>query len=524
LHEVYGDAVAIEYRMGGTFRDYREWQKQYDVDDESTVHWVHESVAMTGNPVDPGYFAKTRVTSTYPACTAFKAAERQDRRKAERYLRRMMEAFQVQAVPWSEENGVRLAQEVGLDPARLRADLHSKEVEQAFAQDMEAMRREHVNFLSLAVYAGGHRVVEGQQFDAGHFEAIIDRMAPGLPKRSPADLLEYLDKYPGDLVTAREIGQVFRIADGDAAARLQKLAAAGYVKAESHAGTTFWRAVPLPSGTIPLEVVKVSHVPPEARVETKADLTPIINAAVQSLYTQVANDPGKAYHFPLGLEALRYVGYPEGMLQKLPATATESFAGVGYPHQVGAIRPGNVVLDIGSGSGTDVLFSTLLAGPSGKVFGLDMTPAMIAKARRNIAAMGAGNAEILEGNATKIPLPDASVDVVTSNGVLNLVPDKAAAFAEIARVLKPGGRLQLADIVVQSDVAATCGVNPQLWADCIGGAAVESDYVAYIGEAGFRDVQVVKRLDYFAKSASDYTRKITKTFGAESVVVSAVKP
>src|SRR2546428_8365932 len=99
---------------------------------------------------------------------------------------------------------------------------------------------------------------------------------------------------------------------------------------------------------------------------------------------------------------------------------------------------------------------------------------MIAKARGNIKGIGAKNIEILAGDATKVPLPDASVDVVTSNGVLNLVPDKPAAFAEIYRVLKPGGRLQLADIVVQSDVGAVCGLNPQLWADCIGGAAVEA--------------------------------------------------
>ena len=325
-------------------------------------------------------------------------------------------------------------------------------------------------------------------------------------------------------MSPHEIAEVFGISDQDAAVRMQKLAAAGFVKAEAHAGQTFWRATPLPPGAFPLEVVKISHVPPESRVESTADLTPLVTAAIQGLYTQVADQPAKGYHFPLGMQALLHCGYPEDQLRKLPVTATESFAGVGNPHLAKAIRPGNTVLDVGSGSGTDVLFSTLLVGDSGKVYGLDMTPAMIAKARRNIAAMGAKNAEIVEGNATKIPLPSATVDAVTSNGVLNLVPDKAAAFAEIARVLKPGGRLQLADIVVQSDVAATCGINPQLWADCIGGASVEKDYLAFIEEAGFKDVKIVNRLDFWAKSASDYTRKITKTFGAETIVISAVKP
>lgn len=123
-----------------------------------------------------------------------------------------------------------------------------------------------------------------------------------------------------------------------------------------------------------------------------------------------------------------------------------------------------------------------------------------------------------------MPLPDAHVDVVTSNGVLNLVPDKAAVFREIYRVLRPGGRLQLADIIVQSDVGAVYGLNPQLWADCIGGAAREPGYLGAIQATGFQDVRVVRRLDCFAKSSSDATKRITKTFGEESVVVAARKP
>lgn len=244
---------------------------------------------------------------------------------------------------------------------------------------------------------------------------------------------------------------------------------------------------------------------------------------MQSLYTEVATRPEKGYHFPLGLEALRYVGYPEEVLRKLPPKATESFTGVGHPFVSAAIRPGDTVLDIGSGSGTDVLVASLEVGVAGKAYGLDITPAMISKARANIGTMGTRNVQILEGDATKIPLPDACVDVVTSNGVLNLVPDTPAAFREIVRVLKARGHLQLADIIVQEDVGAVCGLNPQLWADCIGGAAVEREYLETIRRAGFRDVRVLKRLDYFAKSSSESTKRTTKTFGAERVVVAAAK-
>jgi ubiquinone/menaquinone biosynthesis C-methylase UbiE len=125
---------------------------------------------------------------------------------------------------------------------------------------------------------------------------------------------------------------------------------------------------------------------------------------------------------------------------------------------------------------------------------------------------------------TRIPIDDGSVDVVTSNCVLNLVPDKEKAFQEIYRVLKPGGKIQISDIVVQSNVQKVCGLIPQLWADCIGGAAVEGEYMSTIKRAGFRDARVIKRLDYFASSPSENTKRLTKTFGAESVVIVGTKP
>jgi SAM-dependent methyltransferase len=152
-----------------------------------------------------------------------------------------------------------------------------------------------------------------------------------------------------------------------------------------------------------------------------------------------------------------------------------------------------------------------------------MTDAMIEKARSNIEKSGLKNVKVVKGEATKIPLGDDSIEVITSNGVLNLVPDKQKAFDEIFRVLKQGGRLQLADIVTKEDVQAACGIVPQLWADCIGGASVERDYLDMIRKAGFSDVEVVDRIDYFARSPES-VRRLTKTFGAESVVISARKP
>ena len=235
------------------------------------------------------------------------------------------------------------------------------------------------------------------------------------------------------------------------------------------------------------------------------------------MYTDVASNPGKEFHFPTGRAACLFVGYPETELDAIPETAVESFAGVGYPHASGFIHEGDTVLDIGSGSGTDALISCLGTGPSGKVYGLDMTAAMLEKLAANIERMGARNVHPLEGNAEEIPLPDASVDVVTSNGVLNLVPDKARAFAEIHRVLRPGGRVQIADIVVAVPISDECKSNPQLWAECVVGAALEDQYIALFEKAGLGEVEILRRFDYFAGSSSEHTRKIAAGFDAHSI-------
>lgn len=235
-------------------------------------------------------------------------------------------------------------------------------------------------------------------------------------------------------------------------------------------GGSFWTVHPESRlSKLTMEELKAAHVTEGVKAASETDFSAIITSAVQNLYTEVASNPTKTYHFPLGRKAALFVGYPEQEIDKIPATAVESFAGVGYPHAANAITLGNSVLDIGSGSGTDVLVASLRTRPNGMVTGLDITDAMIEKARSNIERMGAKNVRIIKGGATAIPLDDESIDVVTSNGVLNLVPDKKKAFHEIFRVLKRGGRLQLADIVVERDVQKACGLIPQLWADCIGG-------------------------------------------------------
>jgi SAM-dependent methyltransferase len=253
-----------------------------------------------------------------------------------------------------------------------------------------------------------------------------------------------------------------------------------------------------------------------------SDKREFIFKAVADMYTDVARHPLKGFHFPTGRLACLFVGYPAAQLDRVPGTAVESFAGVGYPFAVGAIREGDTVLDIGSGSGTDSLIASLLAGAAGRVYGLDMAEAMLEKLRRNIASMGATNVDPLAGNAEEIPLADASVDVVTSNGVLNLVPDKPRAFGEIARVLKPGGRVQISDIALGRPLAEKARLDPKLWAECVVGAVAEDAYLDMLRGAGLT-VEIVSRLDYFAGSASADTRRAAQSLGAHTIVIRGTK-
>lgn len=248
-----------------------------------------------------------------------------------------------------------------------------------------------------------------------------------------------------------------------------------------------------------------------------------IRAAVTDMYTLVADKPETALHFPIGSDACRLAGYSDAQIDRLPPAALESFAGVGCPFRADIIKPGQTVLDVGSGSGTDVIIAAGLVGPEGRVYALDLTPAMRAKLQATLDEAGIDHVEIVAGDAENIPLPDSCVDVVSSNGVLNLVPDKRRAIREIFRVLKPGGQVQIADIVIASPVTPDCEDDPRLWAECVVGATVDESYLEMFRDAGFEEVEVLRDYDYFAHSPSAETREIAGQFGAHAFELRMVR-
>jgi arsenite methyltransferase len=249
-----------------------------------------------------------------------------------------------------------------------------------------------------------------------------------------------------------------------------------------------------------------------------------ITAAVQAMYSEVALAPTQPFHFPVGRAGARAVGYPEAELDRLPPEALASFAGVGYPFRAEVIRRGDEVLDIGAGSGTDTLIASRFVGGDGKVWALDITPAMLTKLRATLLAADVRNVEVIEGDAERVPLPDNSVDVVTSNGALNLVPDKRRAFAEIFRVLRPDGRVQIADIVIARPVPIGGRRDARLWAECVVGASVDEDYIDLFREVGFTDIEVLREFDYFAASPSAETRLVASGLGGRAIELTMRRP
>jgi len=185
---------------------------------------------------------------------------------------------------------------------------------------------------------------------------------------------------------------------------------------------------------------------------------------VTRIYARVAAEPGGDFHFHRGPGyAAEFLGYDAAELAELPATSTASFAGIGNPHIAGPIAAGETVMDIGCGAGMDLLLAARRVGPKGRAIGVDMTDSMAERARASAAAAGLRHVEIRKGDATALPLEDASVDVVISNGVLNLVPEKEPAFGEIVRVLRRGGRLHLADIALDVELSEDIRNNIDLW-------------------------------------------------------------
>jgi len=188
-----------------------------------------------------------------------------------------------------------------------------------------------------------------------------------------------------------------------------------------------------------------------------------LRQAIQEEYTAVARDPGRGYHFHTGRPLARILGYDDDWLEGLPEGSIASFAGTGNPFRIGHLRPGERVVDVGSGAGIDSLIAAKMVGPSEQVIGVDMTSAMLERARKSVSLAGLGHVEFREGLAESLPVPDGWADVVISNGVLNLLPDKLAALQEMARVLKSAGSLQIGDILVQQAVPEDAKQQIDLW-------------------------------------------------------------
>jgi arsenite methyltransferase len=196
-------------------------------------------------------------------------------------------------------------------------------------------------------------------------------------------------------------------------------------------------------------------------VEVDIDVD-LLKSEIKKTYACVSDEPESEFIFPTGRAWAEDLGYPSE-LANVPDAAVESFAGVANPWQLGRLQPGERVLDLGSGAGTDSLVAAQMVGEQGHVSGIDMTPEMLAKARVAAAAMSATNVEFVEGEAERLPFPDASFDVVISNGVIDLIPDKDAVFAELFRVLAPGGRMQIADVTIQNPVSEEGRRKIDLW-------------------------------------------------------------
>ncbi len=222
-----------------------------------------------------------------------------------------------------------------------------------------------------------------------------------------------------------------------------------------------------------------------------------LRAAIQKEYGAVALNPQQGFHFHTGRPLAQMLGYRNAWLEGIPETSIESFAGTGNPFSINEIQVGEQVVDVACGAGIDSLIAAKMVGPNGRVIGVDMTPAMLAKACHSAAEARLANIEFREGFAESLPVPDSWADVVISNGALNLMPDKTAALKEMARVLKPGGRLQIGDLIVQKAVPTSAKQKIKLWTGCIAGAVLETELCATVVKAGFVGFEITWRDSVF---------------------------
>jgi ubiquinone/menaquinone biosynthesis C-methylase UbiE len=259
---------------------------------------------------------------------------------------------------------------------------------------------------------------------------------------------------------------------------------------------------------------------------TGANVPTVVDAAalerkVRDMYTRVALDPQGKFHFEMGRTMASRLGYTNEELDAAPAESVESFAGVGYYFDLANLRPGERVVDLGSGSGMDSFIAAHKVGPSGEVTGVDMTDAQLAKADRLAKERGSQTVLFRRAFIDATGLPDQCCDVVISNGVINLSPDKAAVFREAARLVRPGGRLALADIVTDVQLPETVTCDAALWAACIGGAMQWDAFVEAIEQAGFTVTTEKANLEYCFLSIS--AQNATREYGVHSMSLLAIR-
>jgi SAM-dependent methyltransferase len=242
---------------------------------------------------------------------------------------------------------------------------------------------------------------------------------------------------------------------------------------------------------------------------------------ISDKYRQVATTPELGFHFHTGRLLAQMLGYAMELVDRLPAGTVESFAGTGNPWLYGEARAGETVVDVGSGAGFDSLIAARQVGAGGRVIGVDMTAEMRAKAEAGARELGLTNTEFRAGYAESMPVPEGTADLVISNGVINLCPDKQAVFREIYRVLKPGGRMQVGDILVHLPVPQEAKDDVDLWSNCIAGSLMDNEWAKLLQMAGFVDVKLSNEVDVYSGSKHESDAAEFETRG---VTVYARKP
>lgn len=262
-------------------------------------------------------------------------------------------------------------------------------------------------------------------------------------------------------------------------------------------------------------------MPTKAKININSIDKSELEQKVKDMYREVAVNPGGEFHFEMGRTMAERLGYSSEDLDRIPAEAIDSFAGVGYYFHLLNLKEGESVIDLGSGSGMDTFVAALKVGENGKVVGIDMTDEQRAKAERLRYQAGFNNVSYIKGYIDAIPCPDENFDAVISNGVINLAPEKVKVFQEVARILKPGGRLAISDIVTDLQLPDGITCNTTLWAACIGGAMQKDSYLAAIEGVGLRVDTVQENPQY--QFISENARDASKKYGVKSISLLAVK-